>query len=390
MGVVQNEDMQMRKQTLPRHTNLAKQSSRTGAFLVDVACSLLFTFAFFFGCFNLIIKNTSAYKGGIAKLDDIEVNSHLMYRDDNGKLEAYEDSNSKTYENILSYYYLNYMTGEGIDDKSLASPSYNKTFVVEEKEVLPKDYYTIQWYNYNVLQIVDDNPDGERSQCYYTYQKDAEGNFDKTKIGIAKDKRYNESVGAVVVLEEKDIAGFLKKAYSTAYQFLCTQDFYIDLNQPVAFLESLSVVCSVLCGGAITYLVFPLFFKNGQTPGKKVFKLGLASYDGYKSSNIKLLLRFIPFFLTVGITLLPFWNGIIILFIIYLVMFLVSFALAMASPKKCALHDFVARTIVVDRKSSIIFDNEIDEEEYIEKEDNLPKVVQEDGDGEEPELRYEK
>ena len=197
-------------------------------------------------------------------------------------------------------------------------------------------------------------------------------------------------VGAVVVLEEKDIAGFLKKAYSTAYQHLCAQDFYIELNQPVAFLETVSIVFSVLCGAAIVYIVFPLFFKKGQTPGKKVFKIGLASYDGYSFNNLKLLLRFIPLFLTVGITLLPFFNGIIVLFIIYVVMFLVSFALAMASPKKCALHDFVARTIVVDYKTSIIFDNEIDEEEYIEKEDNLPRIVQEDGDGEEPELKYEK
>lgn len=382
--------MLISKQTLPRHTNLAKLSSRTAAFLVDIACTLAFTFAFFFGCFNLIIKNTDAYKSGIAKLDDIEVNSHLMYRDENGKLEAYEENDSKTYENILSYYYLNYLTGEGIEDKSLASPSYNKTFVVDNKEVLPKDYYKVEWYNYNVLQIVDDNPDSEKSQCYYTYQKDSEGNFDKTKIGIAKNKRYNEQVGAVVVLEEKDIAGFLKKVYSTAYQHLCAQDFYIELNQPVAFLETVSVVSSVLCGAAIVYIVFPLFFKKGQTPGKKVFKIGLASYDGYSFNNLKLLLRFIPLFLTVGITLLPFFNGIIVLFIIYVVMFLVSFALAMASPKKCALHDFVARTIVVDYKTSIIFDNEIDEEEYIEKEDNIPRIVQEDGDGEEPELKYEK
>ena len=174
--------MLISKQTLPRHTNLAKLSSRTAAFLVDIACTLAFTFAFFFGCFNLIIKNTAAYKSGIAKLDDIEVNSHLMYRDENGKLEAYEENDSKTYENILSYYYLNYLTGEGIEDKSLASPSYNKTFVVDDKEVFPKDYYKVQWYNYNVLQIVDDNPDSEKSQCYYTYQKDSEGNFDKTKI----------------------------------------------------------------------------------------------------------------------------------------------------------------------------------------------------------------
>ena len=62
----------------------------------------------------------------------------------------------------------------------------------------------------------------------------------------------------------------------------------------------------------------------------------------------------------------------------------------MASPKKASLHDFVARTIVIDDKTSIIFENEIEEEAYLLKEDNLEEVVKEEGDGEEPEISYEK
>ena len=78
---------------------------------------------------------------------------------------------------------------------------------------------------------------------------------------------------------------------------------------------------------------------------------------------------------------------------ILLTIFLVSFAIAMASPKKTALHDLTARTIVVDLASSILFENEVEEEQYILKEDNLIDDVvdtRDDDEGEEPELRYEK
>ena len=61
----------------------------------------------------------------------------------------------------------------------------------------------------------------------------------------------------------------------------------------------------------------------------------------------------------------------------------------MASPKKAALHDFAARTIVIDLHSSTIFLNELEEEAYIAKEDGLV-VVEKDENGEEPELSYEK
>ena len=60
----------------------------------------------------------------------------------------------------------------------------------------------------------------------------------------------------------------------------------------------------------------------------------------------------------------------------------------MASPKKSSLHDFTAQTIVVDDKTSIIFDNEAEEEMYLLKEDNMPLSSPEEG--EEPVLKYEK
>ena len=141
----------------------------------------------------------------------------------------------------------------------------------------------------------------------------------------------------------------------------------------------------IFLAGLITYIVIPYFIKNGQTVGKKIFKLGLATYDGYKMNDYQLLLRFVPILVVDLSLLLPFWSTVFSALIIPIVTLLVSFALMMASPKRAALHDFAARTIVIDYESSTIFKNELEEEAYIAKEDGIVP-----DDGEEPELRYEK
>ena len=141
------------------------------------------------------------------------------------------------------------------------------------------------------------------------------------------------------------------------------------------------------------YIVIPIIFKNGQTAGKKIFKLILADSDGYKMRNSQLIMRYMPLGIVVLSLILLAPLNLYIPLTICLIIFLVSFALSMSSPKKMSLHDFTARTIVVDFKTSIIFDNELEEEQYIFKEDN-PDLVNEgievDECGEEPELRYEK
>ena len=49
--------MIQRKYTLPRHTNLAKNGARTGAFFVDLAIALALTLLFVFALFRPVIKS---------------------------------------------------------------------------------------------------------------------------------------------------------------------------------------------------------------------------------------------------------------------------------------------------------------------------------------------
>ena len=157
-------------------------------------------------------------------------------------------------------------------------------------------------------------------------------------------------------------------------------------------ISTMQYVISLLVSAGLVYVLVPWLMKNGQTLGKKVFGLGLANSDGYKFENKRLLMRILPFavvdlslFLLVGVSLY-------IVMSIILVMFLVSFALAMSSPKRMSLHDYTARTIIIDLKNSKIFETVDEEEKYVLKEDNLlwEEDNRSDEDGEEPELRYEK
>ena len=215
------------------------------------------------------------------------------------------------------------------------------------------------------------------------YQKNPDGSYDKTQIGVPKS--YSE-------VSELEVKQYLQQATVDAYtnNFL-KMDYVIDLYDKSNFIFSLELVLSAVVGAVITYVVFPLIFKQGRTVGKKVFKLALASSDGYIFLNKQLGMRVMPLLVVLLAFLIPIWVDSFVLVVIPLTIFLVSFALAMASPKKSSLHDFTARTIVIDDKASIIFNDEFEEEEFTLREDGLtPEEHREDENGEEPEISYEK
>lgn len=385
--------MARKSQTLPRHTNLASQSMRLVAAIVDIAITLAFTLAFYFACFNLVFSSkTNAL---MEQVDNLRLDSHLQVRGKDGAVTIVDDTDEKALTGALEAYYLRYLPG--VDNVNggaplpigeAVAPNHNEEIEVDGKKYLPKDYYTVQFYNNEVLGIPKEaNPDAEKSTSYFTYQKDSEGNFLYDKIGVARDHHYDSGTGEQEELTPALILAQYKIIYYSAFYHFAAQDFYQVVANDYYFYYTLAISLSILSAGILSYIVLPLFLKNGQTLGKKIFKIGLASYDGYKYHEWQLLLRFVPFFIVTASLLLPIWGNIFLIFAFVIVVLLISFALMMASPKRAALHDFAARTIVVDLASSIIFENELLEEQYIIKEDNIPQEVYA---GEEPELKYER
>lgn len=373
-----------KKYTLPRHTNLASQGLRITAAIVDFAIAFALALVFYFAGFNLILKNTT--QGLSDQLNNYQLESHLKIKNEDGTIGIIPNKDPADFEKALQGFYLRYLTGNGLDGETVA-PNANEPINIDGKEVLPKDYYTVEFYNTKVLGISQDNPDGEQSTSYWTYEKDDQGNFLKNKLAIRRSQRYNPDTGQNVKLTDTDFLVAYQPIYVASYALLISQNFYKNTANNYYFYYTMGIVFAALLSAIVCYIVMPIILKNGSTIGKKIFKLGLATYDGYKFSNYQLLLRLVPFAIMDLAMLIPVWSSILLVVSVFLVVLLTSFALMMASPKKAALHDFAARTIVVDLKSSIIFLNEIEEENYINKEDG---IVKEEYYGEEPELRYEK
>ena len=336
--------MRQRKYTLPRHTNIANQGPRIGAFLVDLAIAVALVIVFLFGCFRFVFNFKT--KPLETRIEEERIKSALFYKNDSGVLDYYGvESENEPFLEALEQFYLVYVPTSNPDDAA---------------------NFTAEWFNNNVLKIESDG------KYLFAYDGD-----DHSKPGIINTEADKQSVNR-----------YLQRAWLTANATLNKIPSFRQMNNEYTFYNSLEFVLSSFISASIVYIVIPICLKNGVTVGKKVFGLCLADRDGYKMRNSQLFLRIVPLSVVLLALLIPIWRTLFIVFIVVLVVFLVSFALAMASPKKSALHDLTAGTIVVNAKTSILFENEADEEEYVLKEDNNELIIEHNG--EEPDLKYEK
>ena len=213
-------------------------------------------------------------------------------------------------------------------------------------------YYTVQWFNSNVLEIKDEVPTNS-TVSYFEYDK-TDGVIDKTKIGVRRSQHWSTKQSAVVEITVSETAAILYEKYKSAYfSSLMTQNFYAPYYEEITLLTAISWLIPTLFAEIIIYLIIPFFMKNYATLGKKFQKLGLCAIDGYKMQKWQLFLRIIPLVLTtVAMFLLPAPSYYIVL-AIGAIIFMISMGLAVASPKHASLHDYCGRTLVIDAEGSM-------------------------------------
>ena len=150
--------MRQRKYTLPRHTNIAPQGSRIGAFLVDVAIFFAITLGLIYGCFKFVFafKTTPLEKS----IREERISSHLFFEVEGGGFDYYsKDSDNKEFIEALEYFYTVYI------------PSKNSDLTEE---------LTPEWFNKNVLNVEGDGG------AYFEYVKVGE-EVDKTQFALIKE-----------------------------------------------------------------------------------------------------------------------------------------------------------------------------------------------------------
>lgn len=384
----------MKKVEIPRHTILASPANRFMAAIMD--------FAFLFATFLLLYVLCFSPIFGInitgplyKEMDNYALNAHLVYKEteDSESQTYHSDDDYTVYESKTRYFYLTYLTGEGISEDIAAPNAKTEMKTDDGTSILPKDYYTVSWYNLNVLGINRDDPDSAMSTCYFTYQKVGD-EYDKTQIGIPRAHRYSSDKGEQIDITAQDLAKYMLTKYQNAYTHLTAQNFYRPVHEKYTFYGGLSAIIPLFISGLICYVLVPFIRKDNATLAKMIMKLGLANFRGYKMKKSQLLMRFIPFTLVLAFMLIFYYLDIVTTILIVASVILVSFGLSMGSPRKSALHDFVAMTMVIDEKGSIIFVDEAQELDFLEKEDWIinngkPKQKEDEG-GEEPPLSYEK
>lgn len=153
--------------------------------------------------------------------------------------------------------------------------------------------------------------------------------------------------------DDEKLQVFYNNAFNDVSSFLLQNDQELaTCFGKLNFYSQISNFTSVISAALIVYLLFPFVFKNGQTLGKKFLKLYVvdADKDDRALSKGRLLLRQSSF-IVVEIVLSQFT---------YYIPLVISLIVMLVSKNKVALHDLIARTVVLDDQSKESDNQEID------------------------------
>ena len=158
---------------------------------------------------------------------------------------------------------------------------------------------------------------------------------------------------------------------------------FIKEYQLINSLIYLVVVFGVLLGVMIPEFVIPLFFKNGQTLGKKAFGLIVIKNNGVKASNIQLLIRALLGKYTIEI-MIPVLSVVTFLFgltggfgMIWLILaaliLITNIILVIFTRNHTMIHDIFSFLVVCNKDTQMVFASEEELLRY-KKEKHLEEV----------------
>lgn len=194
---------------------------------------------------------------------------------------------------------------------------------------------------------------------------------------IGYDAQYEKLRAGYVRYEEEYGVSFEKTTVEIEAMTLDEQAIYraaadavsadAQLNKQYALLVNMQLVIitiGILLAVAILEFAVPLFLKNGQTIGKKIFSLCVIQSDQTKVRPISMAIRTflgkytIEIMVPVLIGYMIFNNSIGIMGVIIIsLLLLLELAVMIISKTNSVIHDLLAGTVVVDIKSQMIFDN---------------------------------
>ena len=136
-----------------------------------------------------------------------------------------------------------------------------------------------------------------------------------------------------------------------------------DYSNYALYGTTLPLAIGLVLGILVFFFIIPLCFKNGESIGKLIMHTCLVNKLGYQYKRIQLVPRFI--FIALITLLVIYFVGINLISVgILSAALLASFIVMVATKDHKAIHDFIAGTLVVDKRSSTWFKDINEEEKY--------------------------
>lgn len=204
------------------------------------------------------------------------------------------------------------------------------------------------------------------------------GYGDQIEIVEARQKYFEEEYGiSFLTTEEEYKTKFTeeqRKQYDDAFEALVNDEQFVLAYNMQVNLSMIIITFGILFGTLIVEFLIPLFLKNGQTLGKKVFSLGLVRTDGVQITKLQLFIRSllgkftIESMIPVYIFLMIFFNTANSISLAILIALLLSQAICLImSRTNSAIHDLLAGTVVIDLSTQMVFRSKEDLLEYTKK-----------------------
>lgn len=180
--------------------------------------------------------------------------------------------------------------------------------------------------------------------------------------------RYETQYGVDfdITQEEYDALDEAGRAnFDTAKRALLADAAVLLLYEQMLNDTVLIVAFSILAAYLILEFLIPLWLKNGQTLGKKIFSVAVMREDGVRLPPLALFVRTVLGKYTVE-TMIPVMVAILIMFglmgpfglAVLLMLLIMQIAVYAISPTRQLIHDKMARTVCVDMASQMIFETE--------------------------------
>ena len=188
---------------------------------------------------------------------------------------------------------------------------------------------------------------------------------------------YEQQYGVTFEMTEEQYAAMTedeRMRYNEAYDALCRDHEAMYAYNMMVNLTLLISTLGILAAFLVMEFAVPLWLGNGQTFGKKIFGICLMRTDGIKINGPLLFIRTIlgkytiETMIPVLITVMIFFNmiGIAGPLVLGLIL-LLQIVLLAVTHTNAAIHDLLAKTVVVDYMSQRIFENEEERIEFSKK-----------------------